>query len=154
MKAIGLICAAILLSACGGNPAAMTAELVTVPSTTDARQSVFLEPLIVVVSCQGSPTLVTDVTFVVSSGPSTSSIDSVLMHMIDGSNLGGPSVTYPQAGLVGLFGPTSFAGTRRFTFRPRFACGATPPRFMTADVTLVDDTSHVKRVFSLRAGLP
>ena len=153
MRAIGPICAAILLSACYSSPTKITGELVTVPTAIDASPSLFLDPLIVVASCQNSANLVAAVTVVVTAAPS-SSLDSVSLHMIDGSNLGGPTVTYPQAGLVGLFGPTSIAGTRRFTFRPTFACGATPPRFLTADVALVDGTTRSARVFSLRAALP
>jgi hypothetical protein len=50
----------------------------------------------------------------------TVDLQGVTIHMIDGTNLGGPSVTIPQPQLAGQFVNTRiFAGTSRtFTFRP------------------------------------
>jgi len=39
-------------------------------------------------------------------------VDSVILHLMDGSNLGGPQITYPRSHLVQLFGTTAVAAKR------------------------------------------
>ena len=59
--------------------------------------------------------------------------------MIDGTNLGGPMVTVPQADLVGQFGSIRILGGSIGTFRfhPRFKW-TNPPRSVAADITVKD----------------
>jgi hypothetical protein len=66
--------------------------------------------------------------------------DSMTVHMIDGTNLGGPSVTIPSPQLNTQFGTTIVrAGTSRvFPFNPVFACTARRPQFLAGTVLVVD----------------
>lgn len=81
----------------------------------------------------------------------TSSKDVNLHHvtirMIDGTDLGGPTVTLPQVDLVERFGSSHVrAGTRRvLTFRPDFEW-TVPPRGVAADVAFTDDRGDMQRV--------
>ena len=81
----------------------------------------------------------------------TSSKDVNLHHvtirMIDGTDLGGPTVTLPQVELVERFGSSHVrAGTRRvLTFRPEFEW-TVPPRGVAADIAVLDDRGGMQRV--------
>jgi hypothetical protein len=63
----------------------------------------------------------------------------VTIHMIDGTNLGGPMVTVPRTDLVGQFENTRILGGSISTFRfhPRFKW-KNPPRSLSADITVKD----------------
>jgi len=66
-------------------------------------------------------------------------LDRVTFRMIDGTSLGGPSVTFPSAQLTSMFGSTLIVGSRAFSFRPQFGCGFfTRPGSIVADVVLID----------------
>ncbi len=67
-------------------------------------------------------------------------MDSLTVHMIDGTNLGGPSVTIPSSQLNAQFGTTLVrAGTSRvFPFNPVFGCAATRPLSIAGTVLLLD----------------
>jgi hypothetical protein len=66
--------------------------------------------------------------------------DSMTVHMIDGTNLGGPSVTIPSPQLNAQFGTTIVrAGTRRvFPLSPVFGCTVRRPQFLAGTVLVVD----------------
>ena len=65
-------------------------------------------------------------------------LDSVTVHLNDGTNLGGPSVTFPRAGLDARFGSTlvSAGTTRRFMLASAVACQ--PAGSPQADLILID----------------
>ena len=67
-------------------------------------------------------------------------LDSVTIHMIDGTNLGGPSVTIPTPQLAEQFGSTVVpAGTTRaFGLQPVFPCVGRQPHTLTATAVLLD----------------
>jgi hypothetical protein len=69
----------------------------------------------------------------------TVSMSSATVHLTDGSNLGGPSVTFPQATLTSQFGSTVVVAgaTRTFAFSPQFGPGATP-HSLSLDLLFVD----------------
>ena len=73
------------------------------------------------------------------SASTTVDLHQVTIHMIDGSNLGGPMITVPRTDLVGQFGTTSIVAgsTRTFTLRPKFVW-TTPPKSIAADITVKD----------------
>lgn len=77
---------------------------------------------------------------IVSAGVHDLTLDSVTIHMIDGSNLGGPSVTIPQTQLTTRFGSTVIvAGTSRdFALRPDFGCVARVPTALRGSALLLD----------------
>ncbi len=84
-------------------------------------------------------------------------VDNVTMQLIDGSNLGGPMVTFPQPRLMSQFGTTVVpAGiARTFTFTPQFACGSgtTLPSRVMGQITLSDSTG-LSRTVAISAPLP
>jgi hypothetical protein len=73
------------------------------------------------------------------SASQTVDLHQVTIHMIDGSNLGGPMITVPRTDLVGQFGTTTIVAgtTRTFRLRPKFVW-TTPPRSVAADITVKD----------------
>jgi len=68
-------------------------------------------------------------------------VDRVTLHMIDGSNHGGPMVTFPRPNLNSMFGSTFIpAGrSRSFTFTPGFACSWFTWGSLRADVQVVNE---------------
>jgi hypothetical protein len=73
-------------------------------------------------------------------------LDQVILSLIDGTGLRGPSVTIPQPQLHEMFGSTLVAGTRAFSFRPQFACGQTRPRSILGMVVLRDTVGVVRTI--------
>ena len=76
----------------------------------------------------------------VSAGVHDLTLDSVTIHMIDGSNLGGPSITIPQPELATRFGSTLIiaGSTRDFALRPDFGCVARVPTALRGSARLLD----------------
>jgi hypothetical protein len=68
-------------------------------------------------------------------------VDSVTLHMIDGTNLGGPALLFPRSDLDSMFGNTFIVAgrSRLFTFRPAFACTLFTSGKLRADVLVVDE---------------
>ena len=66
----------------------------------------------------------TDLILAITSTGSSVFLDSVMIHLNDGTNLGGPTVTFPRAGLDAQFGTTlvSAGSTRAFTFGSALTC--------------------------------
>jgi len=73
-------------------------------------------------------------------------LDHVTLHLLDGTNLGGPSITFPSSQLNGMFGSTLVVNSRAFSFRPQFACGLGRPRSIRADIVLVDANGSSRNV--------
>jgi hypothetical protein len=76
----------------------------------------------------------------ITAGVQDVTFDSVTIHMVDGSNLGGPSVTIPRPELATRFGSTLInAGTtRNFALRPDFGCIARLPIALRGNAVLLD----------------
>jgi hypothetical protein len=76
-------------------------------------------------------------------------LDDVTIHMIDGSNLGGPMVPFPRPTLNSMFSSTRIlAGQSRvFIFNPALACSWFTPGAFRADVRVVDE-QNVTALFS------
>jgi hypothetical protein len=77
---------------------------------------------------------------IINAGVHDLTLDSVTIHMVDGSNLGGPSVTIPQPQLATRFGSTliSAGTTRNFALRPDFGCVARVPTALRGSALLLD----------------
>jgi hypothetical protein len=77
---------------------------------------------------------------VVSSGVNLA-MNNVTLTLLDGTTLGGPTVTIPSGQLNALFGTTLvLAGTSQtFPLKPVFSCSVGKPRAMTATVLLTDE---------------
>ena len=78
---------------------------------------------------------------IINAGVRDVTLDSVTIHMIDGSNLGGPSVTIPQPQLATRFGSTliSAGSTRDFAVRTDFGCVARLPTVLQGSALLLDN---------------
>jgi hypothetical protein len=77
---------------------------------------------------------------IITGGVNDVTFDSVTIHMVDGSNLGGPSVTIPRPELATRFGSTLIrAGTTRdFVLSPDFGCVAVLPTALRATAVVFD----------------
>ena len=77
---------------------------------------------------------------VVSSTAANLTVDHITLHMIDGTNLGGPGLTFPQADLNAQFVNTFVhsGASRAFVLRPTFKCSVSAPRSVQAEVGVVD----------------
>jgi hypothetical protein len=147
-NALGVLIAAVTLSACeGGAPAAPSGLSLSpaVSATLSAEEhwteiAPFAGPPLLARACGGRPyvTPALDLAIVASR---TVNVDRVTLRMLDGSNLGGPMVAFPQAGLTNEFGNTVVAAgqSRHFWFYPSFPCGGVPYGY-TAELTLVEPT--------------
>jgi hypothetical protein len=67
-------------------------------------------------------------------------MNHVTLQLLDGTTIGGPSVTIPSPRLNTLFGTTLVTAgtTRAFPFQPVFDCSATRPNALGAIVVLAD----------------
>jgi hypothetical protein len=120
---------------CGGPVAAATITTADVSRT--APVVVFISP-----SFSGSAAFIGGLPPIFDlriAASTTVDLDRVTIHMIDGTNLGGPMVTVPRTDLVGQFGSTRIVAgtTRTFTLRRRFVC-TNPPRSVAAEITVRD----------------
>jgi hypothetical protein len=91
-------------------------------------------------ACPLGPSFTIPFNLLIASSQSGLSLDLVTVHLIDGSNVGGPEITFPRAGLNNLFGSTTVIPTSTFSFTPVFGCTATQPEVIVADVILTDRT--------------
>ena len=84
----------------------------------------------------------------VSAGVHDLTLDSVTIHMIDGSNLGGPSITIPQSDFAAQSASLFIvAGTTRdFVVRPDFGCVTTRPRSLRGNVFLLDPSGMMQTI--------
>lgn len=73
-------------------------------------------------------------------------LERVTFRMVDGTSLGGPSVTFPNTQLNSMFGSTLIVGSRAFSFRPQFGCNLTRPRSIFADVVLIDAFGSIRNI--------
>ena len=129
---------ALALGGCESNGGPVIGgSITTVSASRTAPVAVFI-----------SPTLSGSAAFVAGLPPifdlriaasTTVDLDQITIHMIDGTNLGGPMVTVPRTDLVGQFGSTLIVAgtTRTFTLRPRFVC-TNPPLSVAAVITVRD----------------
>ena len=116
-------------------------------NAADFRPGISLEPTpITFISPSGVPCPLGGFVFnpslhlVVTAGVQDVTLNSVTIHMIDGSNLGGPSITVPQPELAARFGSTLIVSTatRDFALRPDFGCIARVPTALRGSAVLVD----------------
>src|SRR5262249_47995412 len=83
------------------------------------------------------------------SASSTVSLNQVTFRLVDGSSVGGPSVTVPSASLVSQFGSTVIVGggNRLLTFPSPFGCALlVPTAVLVADLTLVNPVGQTQNV--------
>jgi hypothetical protein len=141
MRIAAIVCAALALSSCEVHGGVGVGGSVFVPA---AAVGAIISPTVVTVvpvvavGCPFVPPFSTDFTLVIS-GSSDLFVQGVTIRLIDGSGVGGPTLTFPQAELDRRFGSTLVvAGGREFAFHPQFGCGVIVPRAITADVVVAD----------------
>jgi hypothetical protein len=94
--------------------------------------------------CVTGGLLTTDLNVVVSSTGAGLFVDQVTLHLIDGTNLGGPGVTFPQPDLNARFANTVvLAGSSRsFGLTATFRCGTSAPLAIQGVVGVVDTSGR------------
>ena len=143
--AVAVMCAGMLgliTAGCDDMP-----EHAPMVNAADFRPGISLEPTpITFIAPSGVPCPLGEFAFnpsfhlLVTAGVQVVTLSSVTIHMIDGSNLGGPSITVPQPELAARFGSTLIAGgaTRDFALRPDFGCIARLPTALRSSALILD----------------
>jgi hypothetical protein len=116
----------------------------------DTIATVFIAPEALVVStqaCSAAASFSAPFTLVITPVRAiNASVDSATFTLIDGSSLGGPSVTFPRPQLTQMFGTTVIGNRRTFDFAPTFRCPATWPRTIAADIQFDDGQRFTARL--------
>jgi len=96
-----------------------------------------------------------NVSLVVTAPPGGIFVDNITLHLTDGSNVGGASVTFPRAGLDSLFANTFVRASsqRTFVLRPAFSCGGFRPFGIGADVVIIN-SAGARQTISTTVPLP
>jgi len=143
---------ALALSACDGDVPA-SAAVTTAPSTAPvvvasiSPATVLLAPGLSTTGCIAYPPVAAAFNIVIVAW-TPMDLNLVTMHLIDGSNVGGPMVTFPRPELTRQFGTTVVHTgiARTFTFRPQFPCGSVGADHVAAQLTLVDAKGAARSV--------
>ncbi len=141
MKMIAIVVATVAVAACENTTSGRHPSIGFSPTLAiDAQFSPQTLPLaFVTTTCAFSPVFTTGFNLLfVQTGHENVFMDRVTLHLLDGTNVGGPSITFPRQQLDAMFGSTLVVGTRAFGFRPQFACGLRRPLGIVADVVLID----------------
>lgn len=147
MRIVAIVCAALALASCQVHGGVGVGGSVFVPA---AAVGVVISPAVVTavpvvtVGCPFVPPFSTDFTLVVSASTDLF-VQGVTIRLIDGSSVGGPTLTFPQAELTSRFGSTVVAaGGREFPFHPQFGCGVIVPSAITAEVVVADRSGRTQ----------
>jgi hypothetical protein len=149
MRGLAIVVAALAVSACDDAVNNRGSSIVFAPTAEIVAQ---LSPQSLSIagftsSCAVNPVFTTGFDLlIVQTHPSNSFLDQVTIHLLDGTNLGGPQITFPRAELNSLFGSTLVVSTRAFAFRPQFVCGLGRPRSINADVVLIDANGSTRNL--------
>jgi hypothetical protein len=140
--AFGLATVGVLPSACDDTSPSRVSLVNTASSLNAATLSpnpIRLTPL-AGSPCHDGLAFGTPVNLFITAGLQRLTLDSVTIHMIDGTNLGGPSVMIPSSELATQFGSLFIdaGSTRAFALRPTFACTSISPRSLRGNALVVD----------------
>jgi hypothetical protein len=141
MKMIVVVVAAVTMAACDRTTNNTSGMFVTYAPTLAIAAQISPQTLPLVIAttpCTSGTAFTTGFDLVIVTGPVDLFIDQVMWRLIDGTGLGGPSITIPQPELNSMFGSTRVVGTRAFSFRPQFACGPGRPGSIAGSVVLKD----------------
>jgi hypothetical protein len=91
-------------------------------------------------NCASVGLLTTDLRIAVSSAGADFLVDEVTLHLLDGTNVGGPGVTFARSTLNAQFVNTMVRGgsSRTFVLTPTFTCGVSTHRSIRGEVVVVD----------------
>ena len=106
-------------------------------------------------SCATVGLLTPDLAVTVSSTGVDLAVDHITLHLFDGTNIGGPGVTFPQADLNAQFVNTMVhaGSSRTFVLTPSFICGVSVPRSVHGEVGVVDTVGR-RSVMTATVALP
>jgi hypothetical protein len=138
-----------LTAGCDTSPGRLL-NVATTSFTTDGRFSPNPVPLMptTIAGCRDGFTIASPLRLSISAGVHDLTLHHVTIQMVDGTNVGGPSITIPQsefaAQSVSLF---IHAGTARdFDVRPDFGCFTTRPRLLLGNAFLVDPSGIMQTI--------
>src|SRR5262245_58764105 len=147
MKWIAILTAAGLALACEDSPVGTsTVGGSLAPSAAGPRLSIAPSPVLIVpiaAACIAPQRAFTTAFDLVIVATSTAAVDRVTFRLIDGSTMGGPTLTFPRPQLQQMFGSTSLRGPRLFHFQPQFGCGL-PAATLTAEVVVVTASGETR----------
>jgi hypothetical protein len=149
MRVIAIVVAVLAVAACddANNSRATSIAFSPTPELGAQFSPQVLPFALVTSSCAVGPVFTTGFNLlIVQTRPGNSFLDQVTFHLLDGTNLGGPSITFPRAELTSMFGSTLVVSSRAFAFRPQFVCGLGRPRSLVADVFLIDGNGSGRHV--------
>ena len=147
MRVIAILVAALAVAACDDVISRRGTSIAFSPTPEIAAQfsPQVLPFALVTSSCAVGPVFTTGFNLVIFQ-ERPSFLDQVTLHLLDGTNMGGPSITFPSSQLNGMFGSTLVVNSRAFSFRPQFACGQTRPRSILGMVVLRDAVGVVRTI--------
>jgi hypothetical protein len=145
---------AVTVAACssGGGAAATTTSPSSAPVVTATIAQPAPSPMAAFVGggCLVGARLtpITPIFDVVIVSTGTINMQQLTLELGDGSHVGGPMVTFPQASLTSLFGSTIILGgtPALFTVRPNLTCGSKPMRTISAGITFRDSAGSIRMV--------
>jgi len=147
--ASGSVAAALAIGACSGGGVVVSPTSTTTAAVVSASIGLTASPSAAFVNqgCAATPQAAPSFDIVVLT-TTTVDLESVTIRLINGTELGGPMITFPSAPLTTQFGTTRIvAGTpRTFTLSPRFVCGPDRPQSVAADLVVVDLSGAAHRV--------
>jgi hypothetical protein len=86
--------------------------------------------------CASVALLTPSISLLVASVGGDVAVDELTLHLLDGTNVGGPGITIPRTDFTDAI---VRAGTSRtFVVTPTFKCGVSSPQSIHGDVVLVD----------------
>ena len=137
--ALGIL--GFLTAACDGSPSAlvMGASSITTPSGQLSPTPIVLTPF-GGIACPGGFGFGASFNLFITAGINDLTLDHVTLHLIDGTNVGGPEITIPTQDLVRQSNNVFIrAGTTRaFAVNPGFGCVAGHPLALHGNVFLFD----------------
>ena len=100
------------------------------------------------VACPGGFAFGSPLHLGITAGVHDLTLDHATIHMIDGTNLGGPSITIPQSEFAAQSASLFIhAGTTRdFVVHPSFGCFTTRPLSLRGNVFLVDPVGMMQTI--------
>jgi hypothetical protein len=153
LKMIAMVVAAVAIAACDRTTSSAGTLIALAPTPVLAAHiSPHTLPLFVAATaCTSGTAFTTGFDLVIGqTGSADVFLDRVTLRLIDGTNLGGPSITIPQVQLNSMFGSTRVVGTRAFAFQPQFGCGLTRP-WSIAGTVVLNDAEGTVRTFGVDA---
>jgi hypothetical protein len=155
MRMLTIVCATLALLACDDaknrSQTAMLSSTGLFSPTLAVGTQISPQTLpltaIPTIACPLAPAFTTSFELIFATLPQVNVfMDSVTLRLLDGSSVGGPSITFPRPALNAMFGSTLIVTNRAFPFQPNFGCGLIVPGSIVVDVVLIDGFGATRNV--------